>query len=219
MSTYPEMSVVIIRISSRILTVFPLVLSCEHTHAHCSLVLSRTINRRRPGIAYQQTLLFYWSSHTSSLYLFAICTLLLIIPKAWYLWYLVARLRARAESTKASKAGHIVPDKLHARQPTHLCDVIRDPWPFVGRYKACSRSDLNLMMGRLLWQNEVPAMRQNTRARIHCGFFHTTFSVVSNVDLQQHIFKLLLISLSKPRIWSQRHKAYILLRKSYILLL
>ena len=100
--------------------------------------------------------------------------------------------------------------------PLLWCDM--GPCPFVGRWKTFARSDLNLMTG-FLWQNEVPAMRQNTRARIHCGFFHTTFSVVSNVDLQQHIFKLLLISLSKPRIWSQRHKAYILLRKSYILLL
>ena len=50
--------------------------------------------------------------------------LLYINYHAWYLWYLVPRLRARAESAKSSEAGHIVPDKLQARQPTHLYDVI-----------------------------------------------------------------------------------------------
>ena len=41
---------------------------------------------------------------------------------------LVLRLRAGAEPTKSSKAGHIVPDKLQAGQPTHLdLDVIWDP--------------------------------------------------------------------------------------------
>ena len=44
--------------------------------------------------------------------------------------HLVPRLRAGAEPTKSRKAGHIVPDKLQARQPTHLyiIDVIWDPW-------------------------------------------------------------------------------------------
>ena len=30
-------------------------------------------------------------------------------------------------ATKSSKAGHIVPDKLEARRPTYLYDVIWDP--------------------------------------------------------------------------------------------
>ena len=34
----------------------------------CSLLLSITINLHRPGVACQHHLLFYWSSHTSSLY-------------------------------------------------------------------------------------------------------------------------------------------------------
>ena len=53
--------------------------------------------------------------------------LLYIKYQAWYLWYLVPRLHARAEPTKSSKAIHIMPDKLQARQPTHLYDVIWDP--------------------------------------------------------------------------------------------
>ena len=38
----------------------------------------------------------------------------------------VERLRAWAEPTKSSKAGHIVPDKLQAHQPPPLYDVIWD---------------------------------------------------------------------------------------------
>ena len=44
--------------------------------------------------------------------------------QAWYLWYMVPRLRAQAEPTKSSKAGHIVSDNLQTRQQTHMYDVI-----------------------------------------------------------------------------------------------
>ena len=56
--------------------------------------------------------------------------------------YLVCAL----EPSPQSQAGHIVPDKLRARKLTHRYDVVRDPWPFVGRQKLCVRSDMNLIM-------------------------------------------------------------------------
>ena len=90
--------------------------------------------------------------------------LLYIHCQAWYPWYLVPRVRARVEPTKSSKECHVVPDKLQARQPTHLYDVIRDPRPFVARQKACAQSDLNVMMG-LVVAKTTPAMWQHTRAQ------------------------------------------------------
>ena len=47
----------------------------------------------------------------------------LIKPGTSGTWYL-EHLRARAEPTKSSNT---VPDRLQARQPTHLYDVLCDP--------------------------------------------------------------------------------------------
>ena len=63
----------------------------------------------------------------SSIVVYTRYMLLYMNYQAWYLWYLLPRLRARAEPTKPSKAGHVVRYKLQARQSTHLYDVIWDP--------------------------------------------------------------------------------------------
>ena len=82
--------------------------------------------------------------------------------------HLVPRLRTRAEPTKSSKAGHIVPDKLKAHQPTHLYGAIWDPW----RSLVDKRPVLELTS--IWWwasceKRTAPAKRQHTRARIYCG--------------------------------------------------
>ena len=120
--------------------------------------------------------------------------LLYINYQARYLWCLLSRLRARAEPTKSSEAGHIVPDKLQARQPTHLYDVI---WhrSVVAKRLVCARSDLNLMMGLVVAKTKYQqcgSTREHRNDRTHYGllsyYIQCGVCGTSTVDRQRHYF-------------------------------
>ena len=106
-----------------------------------------------------------------------------------------------------SQVKQAVPDKLQARQPTHLYDVIWDPWPFVGSQRPCAHSDLNLIMGLVETKTKYEqcgSTPEHSSDRTHCILLHITFSAVSApqvLSTSNHVtFNRLLISVSKLRI-------------------
>ena len=113
-------------------------------------------------------------------------------------WHVVCALGLSPQS-QAKQATYCPTSYRHANRSPSLYDVIWDPWSFVGRWKACARRDLKLMIG-FLRQNEVPAKRQQTRVRIHCGLFSYYIQCGKHCRLPMIIFNLLLISLSKLRM-------------------